>query len=110
MFRGVREELSFDSGGKRTCVDASIVASASIEVGPLPAGVFQIRGFYDRDGDFNPTFSIFNLPTAGDIGGGAIDNATEALLGAPVEYSAIAIGDERDGERFMPPEGDLVEG
>lgn len=110
LFRGVRDQLSFDPDGGRVCVDAPIVASATFELGPVPAGVFQIRGFYDRDGDFNPTFSIFNLPTAGDIGGGAIENATEALLGAPVVYRGIEIGVEQDGRRVMPPQGDLVEG
>ncbi len=109
LFRGVRDRLSFDPNGERVCVDEPIVASASFALGPVPAGVFQIRAFYDRDGDFNPTFSIFNLPTAGDIGGGAIENATEALLGAPVAYRGIEIGVVEEGRRVMPPQGDLVE-
>lgn len=39
---------------------------------------YQIRGFYDYDGNFNPFFSVTNLPTQGDIAGGAFvdPNAT----------------------------------
>jgi hypothetical protein len=40
---------------------------------------YQIRGFYDDDGDFNPFFSVRNLATAGDIGGGAVVSATAAV-------------------------------
>ncbi|MDQ3033979.1 MAG: hypothetical protein M3Y87_16300 [Myxococcota bacterium] len=36
-----------------------------------PGQDYQIRGFYDYDGDFNPFFGVRNLPTAGDVGGGA---------------------------------------
>lgn len=37
---------------------------------------YQMRGFYDADGDFNPFFSVRNLATAGDVGGGAFVNAS----------------------------------
>ncbi len=40
---------------------------------------YQIRGFYDTDGDFNPFFSVRNLATAGDVGGGAFVSASAAL-------------------------------
>ncbi len=40
---------------------------------------YQIRGFYDDDGDFNPFFSVLNLATAGDVGGGAVVSATAAV-------------------------------
>jgi hypothetical protein len=36
-----------------------------------PGQGYQIRGFFDYDNDFNPFFSVRNLPTAGDIAGGA---------------------------------------
>lgn len=112
LFRGVRDQLAFDPGGKRVCqAGPPVVVSESFALGPVPAGVFQIRAFYDHDGDFQPTFSIFNLPTKGDIGGGAIDNAADALLGAPVDYRGIGIGELQSGDqRTMPAEGYLVEG
>ncbi len=90
---------------------ANVVASADFAVAPLAGGVYQLRGFYDRDGNFNPAFSIFNLPSKGDVGGGAIDNAAEALKGAPPIYRAIALGDpDASGARVIPETGALASG
>ncbi len=48
----------------------------------LPLGQdYQIRGFFDYDQDFNPFFSVSNLPTAGDIAGGALVSPTTPSLG-----------------------------
>lgn len=114
LFRGVRSQLGFDPGGALVCPPSGaepIVVSAEVEMGPLPGGVYELRGFYDYDGDFNPSFSISNLPTAGDVGGGAIENAAAALSGAAPAYRRIPIGDlEGDGSRTIPPTGVLVEG
>lgn len=44
-----------------------------------PSGVeYQVRGFFDTDGDFNPLYSVRNLPTAGDVAGGAFTSAFSA--------------------------------
>lgn len=43
--------------------------------------VYQIRGFYDADEDMNPFFSVKNLPTAGDIAGGAVADVQDASKG-----------------------------
>jgi hypothetical protein len=114
LFRGIRSQLGFDPGGATVCPapDAPPVAvSVEFALGPLPAGVYEIRGFFDADGDFNPGFSIFNLPTAGDVGGGAILNAEAVLAGAAPEFRRIPLGDvQPDGSRVMPPTGALVEG
>lgn len=113
LFRGIRGDLSFAADGSLVCppADSSVVVSTTFAVAPLSAGVYQVRGFFDRDGDFNPGFSIFNLPSKGDIGGGAIDNATEALLGAPVQYRGVPLGDLRpDGSRIIGELGALVQG
>ncbi len=40
---------------------------------------YQMRGFYDADGDFNPFFSVRSLATAGDVGGGAFESASAAV-------------------------------
>ena len=114
LFRGIRSELEFDPGGGVVCPAAGsmpIVVSAPWRVSPLSGGVYQLRGFYDLDGDFNPAFSIFNLPSQGDIGGGAVLNAEAALQGAPVEYRPVPIGDlQPNGSRVVGPDGALVEG
>ena len=112
LFRGIRSQLSFAPDGRRVCPAGDpVVVSAEFTLAPLPAGVFQVRGFYDLDGDFSPTFSILNQPTAGDVGGGAIDNTEAALLGAPPSYRDVPIGElQDDGSRIMPATGDLVEG
>ncbi|HTN89001.1 MAG TPA: hypothetical protein VL242_35230 [Sorangium sp.] len=68
-----------------------VTVSATWRMSPLPAGTYQIRGFYDRDGDFDPTFSIANLPSQGDVAGGAIENATEVLGGAAPRYREVTL-------------------
>jgi len=114
LFRGIQSELSFAADGSVLCppADADHVAvSAEWSISPLPGGVWQVRGFYDLDGDFNPAFSIFNLPSQGDIGGGALLNATDVLQGAPVQYRGIPLGTVGDdGVRRIPEAGELVEG
>ncbi len=40
---------------------------------------YQIRAFYDRDGDFNPFFSVRRLATKGDVAGGAFVNTAVAV-------------------------------
>ncbi len=44
-----------------------------------PGRDYQIRAFYDRDADFNPLFSVRNLPTAEDVAGGAFENVGTPL-------------------------------
>ncbi len=113
LFRGIRDQLGFASDGSMHCAATGqdVVVSAPFVVAPLGGGVYQVRGFYDRDGNFDPGFSIFNLSSKGDIGGGAIDNATEALLGAPVQYRGVPLGDlQPDGTRVIGEKGVLVQG
>lgn len=114
LFAGVRERLTFDPDGAPWCPGAKAApatVSAPFSIGPLPAGDYQVRGFYDHDGDFDPAFSIANLPTAGDVGGGAIENAAGVLAGEPPSYRAIGLGEvQRDGTRRIPEDGARVEG
>ncbi len=51
-----------------------IAASASFQLGPVDAGRYQLRGFYDRDDNFHAAVRYANLATLGDVGGGAIAN------------------------------------
>ncbi len=114
LFSGVRDRLTFNEDGSRWCPPAGaapVVVSAPYTVSPLTAGVYEIRGFYDLDGNFSPTFTVFNLPTAGDIGGGAIENAAQALQGAPVRYRRVPIGDlQPGGGRTIAATGARVDG
>jgi hypothetical protein len=57
---------------------------------------YQIRGFYDTDGDFNPFFSVRNLATAGDVGGGAFVSPAAAVP----QYLRLE----------LPPAGEAPEG
>ncbi|AKT38735.1 hypothetical protein [Chondromyces crocatus] len=91
LFASVRAQFGYTEG----CPGANppnITVSATWSIAPLPAGTYQIRGFYDLDGDFDPTFSISNLPTRGDIAGGAITNAAAVLAGARPQYRPIPLG------------------
>ena len=114
LFAGVRGRLTFKPDGSRWCPAASadpVTVSATWAVSPLQAGVFQVRGFYDLDGNFDPGFKIANLPTRGDIGGGAIDNTAAVLGGAAPIYREIALGaDDGTGKRVIPPEGSRIGG
>ena len=96
--------------------------SISLGTGPQaadhswPTADYQIRAFFDNDGDFNPFFSVRNLATAGDVGGGALVDATAAIPqfrritfhnialepeGERVEGVAVTIGAIIDTERPM---------
>lgn len=59
----------------------------------LPLGHdYQIRGFFDYDEDFNPFFSVSNLPTAGDLAGGALVSSTNPALGfRRISFASAAI-------------------
>ena len=109
LFASVRGRLTFNANGSRWCPadDAALVnVSAPWTASPIDPGVYQIRGFYDRDGNFDPSFSIAKLPTRGDVAGGAIENAAAALAGARPLYREIAVGALRsDGSRAIPKEG-----
>lgn len=114
LFGGVAGRLTFNDDGSLWCPpdDAELVTvSASWAAGPLVAGVYQVRGFYDYDGDFDPLLSVFRIPTAGDVGGGAVDNAAEVLMGAPPVYREIALGvQQEDGTWKMDELGARIGG
>lgn len=116
LFSSIRNKLVFAPDNSLRCPDASaepVTASATWAIAPLPAGTYQVRGFYDRDGDFDPTFSIANLPTQGDVGGGAISNAADVLTkGAAPHFTEIDLGvfDAGQGKLVIPHTGSRVQG
>lgn len=116
LFSSIRDKLVFAADNSLRCPDSSappVSASATWALAPLPAGTYQVRGFYDRDGDFDPGFSIANLPSKGDIGGGAISNAAEVLTkGEAPKFTEIDVGviDQATGKLVIPPTGSRVDG
>jgi len=115
LFGGLVDRLTFNTNGTRWCPAAGtppVIVSGAWGVGPLnDGGLYEVRGFYDYDGNFDPTLSIARVPTKGDIGGGAIDNAADVLKGAAPVYRRIGIGaPQPDGTFKIPPEGSLIGG
>lgn len=108
LFSGIRSKLTFNPDGSRWCPPApapmmapeSVTVSGEWAISPLPPATYQIRGFYDLDGNFDPAFSISNLPTKGDVGGGAIDNPAEVLAGKPPRYREMTIAAATTGSRI----------
>ncbi|MCS6857755.1 MAG: hypothetical protein NZM37_08600 [Sandaracinaceae bacterium] len=62
---------------------------------------YQMRGFYDNDGGFIPFFSVRNLGSAGDVGGGAF----ASLTASPPRYLPIALPPVEEA-----PKGAIVRG
>ncbi|MDP9151106.1 MAG: hypothetical protein M3O36_14345 [Myxococcota bacterium] len=54
----------------------TISTSAPYDVGPLPAGSFEVHAFFDWTGNFLPSFKIRNLPERGDVTGGHVTGAS----------------------------------
>jgi hypothetical protein len=119
LFAGITDRLPASTDDTVRCpAPDTVTVSAKWSIGPLPAGRWQVRGFYDYDGDFSPILKIHQLPTAGDIGGGAIANLTEALAGKPVRYQTIEVGVPDPGGKkdasgqpllVMPATGALIQ-
>lgn len=79
-----------------------VIRSTEFQWPEIPLGRdYQIRGFFDYDQDFNPFFSVSNLPTAGDIAGGALQNPSDPSLG----FRRIRFGTARQN-----PNGQIVSG
>lgn len=114
LFAGLGAALRHAPDGALLCPDPDephVTVSGTFRLSPLPAGTYQIRGFYDLDGDFDPLFGISNLPTQGDVGGGAIENAGEVLAGAPPRYREIQLGTpSASGALEIPATGARVSG
>jgi hypothetical protein len=121
LFAGVKDELEYDPDGDLHCpkhryfIGSTPIPLATVSadwaLAPLAAGTYQVRGFYDLDGDFDPGFLISNLPTKGDIGGGAIENASAVLKGYAPRFRELSLGDlQDDGSRVIGEQGDIIEG
>jgi hypothetical protein len=81
----------------------------------MSAGTYILQAFYDRRGDFRPTFSIANLPEGGDIGGGNIDlvDASKHLGDANYQpiFLPVTVGTpDSTGNLAIPPSGYITDG
>ena len=116
LFRGVTADLPVPGPtlGEVACPapGTRVSVSTTWKAGPVPAGRWQVRGFYDYDGDFSPLLKIHQLPTKGDIGGGAIANLEEVLKGKQVLFQTFAMGSDPDGTGSyqMPASGARISG
>ncbi|MCU0690633.1 MAG: hypothetical protein MUF54_04465 [Polyangiaceae bacterium] len=112
LFAGVADQIPVARNGERACPPDGaprVTVSADWEVGPVDPGLYQVRGFVDYDGDFSPAFKMANLPTRGDVGGGAIDNLEEALQDPTrVRYQQIPVGVKDASGNFTIPETGYV--
>jgi hypothetical protein len=108
LFAGVAHMIPKNPSGDLECPPqgVNVQVSAPWVIGPVDPGVYQIRAFFDYDGDWHAAFKFANMVTKGDIAGGAIANITEALAGGPVKYQGIEVGHRaEDGSLFIPEEG-----
>jgi hypothetical protein len=115
LFAGMRDRFTFNADGSKWCPpegSPDVTASGDWSMGPLAGGEYEVRGFYDLQGQFDPVFSITKLPHQGDIAGGAIDNAAAVLTGAAPVYRRITLGtlDSTTGVYTIPPEGANIGG
>ena len=109
LFADTVELLPFNANGDLACPPPgtpSVVASANFVISPVSAGSFQIRAFYDLDGDFFPTFTYANLPTKGDVSGGSLANLDGFFAGEPPVFKNILVGElGADGAYHVPSKG-----
>jgi hypothetical protein len=112
LFADYVSQLQFNADGSRWCAPEgtpNVTASGDFVISPISAGSFQIRAFYDLDGDYFPAFDYSNLATKGDINGGGILNIDEFFNGGSPKYRDIEIGTKNEqGEYVVPSEGVLL--
>lgn len=101
-FFGAEADCRTDENAGEQITRSASFTWPQIELGhPGHPAEYQVRGFYDDDGDFNPFFSATNLPTAGDIGGGALVDVQAAVP----EFKTIRFANAEDA-----PNGDVQTG
>jgi hypothetical protein len=81
--RSVRDELFCPAP------DTTIEASAPFTIAPVEAGSYVLSSSYDRHGRFWPTFKFRNLPEAGDLVGGYIDEEDARRHASDLAYEVV---------------------
>ncbi len=84
-----------------------VTAATDFIITQLPAGKYQVRGFYSRQNKFMPIFDYSNLPLAGDVGGGLLVDPRAA---SP-QFATITVGvPDPKGKLTIPPAGYIADG
>ena len=76
--------------------DAFSGTRAAYRLAGLPTGRYQVRAFFDRNGNFTPWFDTLSQPDTGDVPGVYLDGAAPGevvvdALGAPVEGRLVTL-------------------
>lgn len=84
-----------------------INASTEWSMQQIPGGRYQVRSFYSRQNRFNPLFNFANLPLAGDVPGGALENP----LATVVKFASVDVGvPDKTGALVIPEQGFVRDG
>ncbi len=113
LFADLAPSLRFNTDGSRWCPTESerererVTVSTPFSLAAVGGGRYQVRGFYDLAGDFNPAFKITTASAKGNISGGALTNSTEVAQGKEdPKFMEITVGAEQpDGSFAIPPTG-----
>jgi hypothetical protein len=108
LFADIAPSLTYNADQSRWCPTSNerVTVSAPFTFAAVSGGRYQVRGFYDLVGDFNPAFKITTASAKGNISGGALLNATEAGGGATPVFAEVTVGAEQaDGTFAVPPTG-----
>ena len=108
LFADLAPRLTYNADGSRWCpTDGErVTSSVPFSFAAVGGGQFQVRGYYDLVGDFNPAFKITTSSAKGNISGGALLNAAEAAGGQDPIYAQVTIGQRQpDGTYLVPPTG-----
>jgi len=108
LFADVATSLTYNADGSQWCPTdgATITASTPFTFAAVGGGRYQVRGFYDLVGDFNPAFKITTASAKGNISGGAILNAAEVATGKDPIFTEVTVGTlQSDGSYLVPPTG-----
>jgi hypothetical protein len=108
LFADLAPRLTYEPSGARWCPSDNerVTVSVPFTFAAVGAGRYQVRGFYDLAGDFNPAFKMTTASAKGNISGGALLNATEAANGQTPVFAEITVGNQLpDGTFAMPSSG-----
>jgi hypothetical protein len=106
LFADIAPSLTYNADDSLWCPSANerVTVSAPFTFAAVGGGRYQVRGFYDLVGDFNPAFKITTASAKGNISGGALLNATEAAAGANPVFAEVTVGAEQADGSFLVPE------
>lgn len=89
----------------------TISVTAPFSISPLDAGEYVVTAFYERFGDFLPSFSTHNQPQFGDVLGGYMDVAKVKAGTFPPPLFSVPIGERTsDGAFRIPNAGYVADG